>query len=151
MSNELSNFDIIDIIKQLQLDYCFGGVYSKDQLPPEQELIRTKFYIVNMQDHDEGEGTHWVVFYYNKPLTSIYFDSFGFPPPEDVEEVIKEYIYNDEDIQDLESTACGYFCITFLKFLHDKQDKQETYKAFVKIFKLDTSQNDRILQKLIYN
>jgi hypothetical protein len=71
MSNELSNFDIIDIIKQLQLDYCFGGVYSKDQLPPAQELIRTKFYIVNMQDHDEGEGTHWVVFYYNKPLTSI--------------------------------------------------------------------------------
>ena len=151
MSNELSNFDIIDIIKQLQLDYCFGGVYSKDQLPPSQELIRTKFYIVNMQDHDEGEGTHWVVFYYNKPLTSIYFDSFGFPPPEDVEEVIKEYIYNDEDIQDLESTTCGYFCIAFIKFLHDKQDKQEAYKAFVKIFKLDTSQNDRILQKLIYN
>ena len=151
MSNELSNFDIIDIIKQLQLDYCFGGVYSKDQLPPSQELIRTKFYIVNMQDHDEGEGTHWVVFYYNKPLTSIYFDSFGFPPPEDVEEVIKEYIYNDEDIQDLESTACGSFCIAFIKFLHDKQDKQEAYKAFVKIFKLDTSQNDRILQKLIYN
>jgi hypothetical protein len=151
MSNELSNFDIIDIIKQLQLDYCFGGVYSKDQLPPTQELIRTKFYIVNMQDHDEGEGTHWVVFYYNKPLTSIYFDSFGFPPPEDVEEVIKEYIYNDEDIQDLESTACGYFCIAFIKFLHDKQDKQEAYKTFVKIFKLDTSQNDRILQKLIYN
>ena len=151
MSNELSNFDIIDIIKQLQLDYCFCGVYSKDQLPPTQELIRTKFYIVNMQDHDEGEGTHWVVFYYNKPLTSIYFDSFGFPPPEDVEEVIKEYIYNDEDIQDLESTACGYFCIAFIKFLHDKQDKQEAYKAFVKIFKLDTSQNDRILQKLIYN
>ena len=149
MSNELSNFDIIDIIKQLQLDYCFGGVFSKDQLP--KELIRTKFYIVNMQDHDEGEGTHWVVFYYNKPLTSMYFDSFGFPPPEDVEEVIKEYIYNDEDIQDLESTACGYFCIAFIKFLHDKQDKQEAYKTFVKIFKLDTSQNDRILQKLIYN
>jgi hypothetical protein len=107
MSNELSNFDIINIIKELQLDSCFGGVYSKDQLP--NELI----------------------------------------PPEDVEEVIKEYIYNDEDIQDLESTTCGYFCIAFIKFLRDKQDKQEAYKTFVKIFKLDTSQNDRILQKLI--
>ncbi len=51
MSNELSNFDIIDIIKDYKLDYCFGGVYSKDQLP--KELIRTKFYIVNMQDHDK--------------------------------------------------------------------------------------------------
>ena len=47
MSNELSNFDIIDIIKDLKLDYCFGGVYSKDQLP--KELIRTKFYIVNIK------------------------------------------------------------------------------------------------------
>ena len=27
MSNELSNFDIIDIIKDLKLDHCFGGVY----------------------------------------------------------------------------------------------------------------------------
>ena len=46
MSNELSNFDIIDIIKDFKLDYCFGGVYSKDQLP--KDLTRTKFYIVNM-------------------------------------------------------------------------------------------------------
>ena len=149
MSNELSNFDIINLIKDYKLDYCFSGIYSKDLLP--RQLRRSTFYIVNMQDHDEDNGTHWVVFYYNKPLTSIYFDSFGFPPPEDVEEVIKEYIYNDEDIQDLESTACGYFCIAFIKFLHNKQDKQETYKGFVKLFKLDTSQNDRILQKLIYN
>ena len=103
-----------------------------------------------MQDHDEGEGTHWITFYYNKPLTSIYFDSFGFPPPEDIDEVIKPYIYNDEDIQDYNSSACGYFCIAFIKFMHDKQDKQEAYKGFVKLFKLDTLQNDRILQELIY-
>jgi hypothetical protein len=149
MSNELSNFDIIDIIKDLKLDHCFGGVYSKDQLP--KDLMRTKFYIVNMQDHDEGEGTHWIVFYYIKPLTSIFFDSFGFLPPEDIDEVIKPYIYNDEDVQDLDSSACGYFCIAFIKFLYNKQDKQEAYKGFLKLFKLDTLQNDKILQELIYN
>ena len=121
MSNELSNFDIIDIIKDLKLDHCFGGVYSKDQLP--KDLMRTKFYIVNMQDHYEGEGTHWIVFYYIKPLTSIFFDSFGFPPPEDIDE----------------------------EFLHNKQDKQEAYNGFLKLFKLDTSQNDKVLQELIYN
>ena len=44
MSNELSNFDIIDIIKDLKLDHCFGGVYSKDQLP--KDLMRTKFYLL---------------------------------------------------------------------------------------------------------
>ena len=148
MSNELSNFDIINLIKDYKLDYCFGGIYSKDQLP--EDLSRTKFYIVNMQDHDEGNGTHWVVFYYNKPLTSIYFDSFGFVAPTDVEKRITPYIFNDADVQDYNSSACGYFCIAFIKFLHNKQDKQEAYKGFLKLFKNETVKNDKILQRLLY-
>ena len=145
--NELSNFDIINLIKDYKLDYCFGGIYSKDQLP--EDLTRTKFYIVNMQDHDEGNGTHWVVFYYNKPLTSIYFDSFGFVAPTDVEKRITPYIFNDADVQDYNSSACGYFCIAFIKFLHNKQDKQEAYKAFLMLFKNETIKNDKILQRLL--
>ena len=146
--NELSNFDIINLIKDYKIDYCFGGIYSKDQLP--EDLSRTKFYIVNMQDHDEGNGTHWVVFYYNKPLTSIYFDSFGFVAPTDVEKRITPYIFNDADVQDYNSSACGYFCIAFIKFLHNKQDKQEAYKGFLKLFKNETVKNDKILQRLLY-
>ena len=145
--NELSNFDIINLIKDYKLDYCFGGIYSKDLLP--QDLKRTKFYIVNMQDHDEGNGTHWVVFYYNNPLTSIYFDSFGFVAPTDVENRINPYIFNDADVQDYNSSACGYFCIAFIKFLHSKQDKKEAYKAFLKLFKNETIKNDKILQRLL--
>ena len=147
MSNELSNFDIINLIKDYNIDYCFGGIYSKDLLP--QDLKRTKFYIVNMQDHDEGNGSHWVVFYYNKPLASIYFDSFGFVPPIQVENRISPYIFNDADVQDYNSSACGYFCIAFIKFLHNKQDKQEAYKAFLMLFKNETIKNDKILQQLL--
>ncbi len=55
MTNTLTNFEIIDIIKDRKLDKHFVGVYSKDQLP---ELIKDKFYIVNLQDHDEGDGSH---------------------------------------------------------------------------------------------
>ena len=100
-----------------------------------RQLRRTTFYIVNMQDHDEGNGTHWVVFYYNNPLTSIYFDSFGFVAPLQVENRINPYIFNDADVQDYNSSACGYFCIAFIKFLHNKQDKQEAFKGFLKLFK----------------
>ena len=146
--NELSNFDIMNLIKDYKLDYCFGGIYSKDLLP--RPLRRTKFYIVNMQDHDEGNGTHWVVFYYNNPLTSIYFDSFGFVAPLQVENRITPYIFNDADVQDYNSSACGYFCIAFIKFLHSKQDKQEAYKGFLKLFKNETVKNDKILQRLLY-
>jgi hypothetical protein len=146
--NELSNFELIDLIKDMKLDYHFGGVYSKDLLP--QELIREKFYIVNLQDHDEGSGTHWTVFYYNKPLTSIYFDSYGFPAPLDVENRIKPYIYNDAEIQDFNASSCGYFCLAFIKYLHNKDNKQEAYKTFLKLFKLQTIQNDKVLYKMLY-
>ena len=146
--NELSNFDIIDIIKDLKLDYSFGGVYSKDQLP--EDLMRTKFYIVNMESSNVGNGSHWVVFYYIKPLTSIYFDSFGFVAPIQVENRITPYIFNDADVQDYNSSACGYFCIAFIKFLHNRQDKQEVYKTFLKLFKNETLENDKILQQLLY-
>ena len=146
--NELSNFELMDIIKDMKLDYHFGGVFSKDQLP--KELIREKFYIVNLQDHDEGSGTHWTVFYYNKPLTSIYFDSYGFIAPLDVENSIKPYIYNDAEIQDFDASSCGYFCIAFIKFLHNKENKQETYKTFLKLFKQQTVKNDKILHNMLY-
>jgi hypothetical protein len=146
--NELSNFELMDIIKDMKLDYHFGGVFSKDQLP--KELIREKFYIVNLQDHDEGSGTHWTVFYYNKPLTSIYFDSYGFIAPLDVENSIKPYIYNNAEIQDFDASSCGYFCIAFIKFLHNKENKQEAYKTFLKLFKQQTVKNDKILHNMLY-
>lgn len=146
--NELSNFELMDIIKDMKLDYHFGGVYSKDLLP--KELIREKFYIVNLQDHDEGSGTHWTVFYYNKPLTSIYFDSYGFIAPLDVENSIKPYIYNNAEIQDFDASSCGYFCIAFIKFLHNKENKQEAYKTFLKLFKQQTVKNDKILHNMLY-
>ena len=133
---------------QRHLDYHFGGVFSKDQLP--KELIREKFYIVNLQDHDEGSGTHWTVFYYNKPLTSIYFDSYGFIAPLDVENSIKPYIYNNAEIQDFDASSCGYFCIAFIKFLHNKENKQEAYKTFLKLFKQQTVKNDKILHNMLY-
>jgi len=148
MANALSNLEIIDIIKNRNLEKHFGGVYSKDQLP--NELIKDKFYIVNLQDHDEGGGTHWTAFYYNYPSTSIYFDSYGFIAPRDVQKRITPYIFNDADIQDFNSSACGFYCIAFIKFLHDKTDKVQMYKTFLKLFKLETIKNDKILQELLY-
>ena len=147
MSNALSNLEIIDIIKNRNLEKHFGGVYSKDQL---RELIKDKFYIVNLQDHDEGNGSHWVAFYYNYPSTSIYFDSYGFIAPRDVQKRITPYIFNDKDIQDFNSSACGFYCIAFIKFLHDKTDKEQMYNTFLKLFKLETIKNDKILQELLY-
>ena len=70
--------------------------------------------------------------------------------PLDVENSIKPYIYNDAEIQDFDSSACGYFCIAFIKFLHNKENKQEAYKTFLKLFKLQTIKNDKILHNMLY-
>ena len=60
--NELSHYDLVDIITDRKLDHYFGGGYSKHQLP--KELIR--------------EICSSLVCLYNKPLTSTCFDSYGF-------------------------------------------------------------------------
>jgi len=147
-NNELSNFDIIKIIEDMKLTHVFGGVYSKDQLPT---LQRNKFYIINLESSDAGNGgSHWTVFFYNKPLTSIYYDSFGFIAPLEVQEKITPYIYNENEIQNYKSSACGYYCIAFIKFLHNKTNKEEAFKTFLKLFNLQTFKNDKILYDLLY-
>jgi hypothetical protein len=146
-NNELSNFDIIKIIENMKLTHVFGGVYSKDQLPT---LQRNKFYIINLESSDAGRGSHWTVFFYNKPLTSIYYDSFGFIAPLEVQEKIMPYIYNENEIQNYKSSACGYYCIAFIKFLHNKTNKEEAFKTFLKLFNLQTFKNDKILYDLLY-
>ena len=135
-NNELSNFDIIKIIEDMKLSHVFGGVYSKDQLPT---LERNKFYIINLQDSDAGNGTHWTVFFYNKPLTSIYYDSFGFIAPLPVQAKIKPYIYNDKEIQNYNSSTCGYYCIVsfsrskkFKKFILNLSFKLPVFRSIKK-------------------
>jgi hypothetical protein len=143
--NELSNFELLDLVKFHKLDHYFDGVYSKNELP---NLKPTKFYIINLEDSD-GPGTHWTCFYYS-PTISIYFDSYGFVPPKDVEEKIGTYIYNDKDIQDMDASSCGYYALAFILFLHDKTDKQEAFKYFLKLFSNNTAKNDEILYNLLY-
>ncbi len=145
--NTLSNVDIRNIINQYDWNYCFGGVYSKDKLPL---LKPNTFYIINFEDQNKGPGTHWTAFYYNT-WKSIYFDPFGFVAPIVVQNKLKPYIYNDDEIQNIDTnddeiqnidtTSCGLYCIGFIKFLYDKANKYNAFNSFIHIFKLDTIKN----------
>ena len=146
--NELSNIDIENIINSKGLNKYFSGVYSKDNLPA---LRKNYYYIINL-DNESGGGTHWTALYYNYPLKSIYFDAFGFIAPQDVHDKITPYIYNDTDIQDYEtSSACGYFCISFIKLLYKCDDKYKAFETFLNMFKSNTNKNDHVLYQLLYN
>jgi hypothetical protein len=59
----------------------------------------------------------------------------------------KTLLYSDKDIQDCNSSACCWYCLACINFLHDKQDKQQAFKQFLRMFKTKTTENDDILYK----
>jgi hypothetical protein len=139
----LSDIKIIDIIKKLNLP--LENILMRDEI--KKHLIKDGFYIINL-DISKNEGTHWTGVYYH-PLKSYYFDSYGFIAPAELEDKIKPYEYNDKDIQDWNSEACGWFAIAFIKFLHDKNNKEIAYKEFLKLFTSNTKENDKKLKEYL--
>lgn len=144
--NELSNFDINKIIDKLGYTNIFHGCFLKDNL----KELKNGFYIINLQSSTDGNGTHWCSLYVINPVYSIWFDSFGYPPPVEIEKLLKNYDYNKIDIQNINSSACGYYCIAFIKFMYGKSNVIKSLISFVNMFKQNTKYNDKILEKLLY-
>lgn len=144
-NNGLSSDTIDKILKPRCPNY--NGWYSKDTLPNQ---LKYGWYMVNMQDHNKGNGTHWVCLKYN-PFTSIYFDSFGVILPYDIlERCNHNMVYNEEQIQDINSTACGWFCIALILSDKDKNLNEGVFlNRYIHNFSKDTLINDRILKDLL--
>jgi hypothetical protein len=146
-SNALSDKDIIYILKSQGIK--FNGIFMKNELPSK---LKQGFYVINLQSSNIGDGTHWTALYYNYKH-SFYFDAFGFVPPVELEQKINRYTYNHKQIQNLKSTACGYYCIAFIIFMY-KRKKLELelgFKLFVDAFSTDTKKNDELLYNYLYN
>ena len=138
----LSNTELIEIAEKMKLP--LNNIIMRDEA---NEINDDGFYIVNL-DKSTGRGTHWTSLYYH-PLKSYYFDSFGFVPPEEIEDVIMPYNHNNKDIQDYNSDACGYYCIAFIKLLHSKINKEMAFDEFIRLFSKKTTDNDNILEEYL--
>jgi hypothetical protein len=81
----------------------------------------------------------------------FYFDSFGFPASSEIEDQIGEYIYSTNQIQDINSSSCGYFCIAFMMWMqeHKHKNKEICFNSFLDVFSKDTKKNELILNKLL--
>ena len=145
LKNSLSNFDIMKIIQSQGVD-DFKGVYMKDQLP---DKLERGSYIINLQSSKEGNGTHWVCLYYT-PNYSYYYDSYGFIAPLEVQKKIIPYMYNDLEIQDIDSTACGFYCVAFVLYLNKKMNIEKAFMEFINLFGKDTERNEAILHQILY-
>ena len=120
MSRTLSNFQINQYFSK---NKRFGGCYCKDEL--NNKRPGSKFWIVNMQDSDDGNGSHWVLVYDVNKKRCIYFDSYGISPPEVIKEFMrkskKPLVYSDAQYQTLDSSNCGYYCIDTINRLEKGQ------------------------------
>ena len=95
----------------------FGGVYPQDKLP--RVASYPSAFVINT-DRSEGPGEHWVAVWLDGRGKAEYFDSFGLPPSfyEGIEHFILNhsyrYRYNQRLLQDLTSSACGYYVLYFV-------------------------------------
>ena len=122
INNELDEDDIKEIARSLSIGV--KGVYVKDQLPK----LENGNYVINLN------GTsHWTGLIKDGDRY-FYFDSFGFPAPAELENAIgkKGYQWNDKDIQDIDSSSCGYYVLAFFKFTNKEANKSlfEVFTAF---------------------
>ena len=113
--------------------------------------VKKGFYVINLASETaHNGGTHWLSLYYS-PENSFYFDPFGFISPKDVEKRIIPYTYSISQIQDINSTACGFYCIGFIIYMNLQKNKMEGFKTFVNHFSSDTKENDKKLYAFLYN
>jgi len=135
----LSNIDILELLKKNNVSV--NDIIMKDC----EGSLKKGFYIVNL-DNAGGGGTHWTALYFDGKL-NIYFDSFGVAPPKNIERLLGNFIYNTEQIQDLNSELCGYYCVLFVKYLYHSRSKYYRFNEFVNLFYLP-ERNEEILKKL---
>ena len=110
--------------------------------------LKSGNYIINLDD-STGPGTHWTCLIKNNNIY-FYFDSMGVIAPARICELYKPLIYNRQQIQDINSSACGYYCIFFIKYMNIKnKNLLDIYKDFNYLFSNNTLYNDRILKKLM--
>ena len=144
LNNITSNTELLEILKNYNIN--INGVFAKDQI---KKPLKDGFYIINL-DNSDGNGTHWTALYKINDAFSLYWDSFGFPPPEYIDNILYKYDYNKKQIQDIDSTSCGFYCVAFIKFLSDKSDKLTAFKTFCNLFGKSTTDNEFILYQLLY-
>jgi hypothetical protein len=164
----LSNLDIEKICHKLKLPII--GVFSKDELPKEKKIGS---YYINLQNHNEGDGTHWVLakIYCDDEREdetiavdkkgkrvyrcgALYFDPFGLDMPKEVSEFLspfKPIPYNNRQIQGLTQTECGWYCIACDFSLETKQNEEtylQDYEKFLSLWSDKPKTNLQYLKSL---
>ena len=144
----LSNHDLIKWCRHLGIPIDKGGVLSRDQTAPHNHKIA--FFIYNLEP-SYMSGSHWVATFVKDRVIN-YFDSFGLPPFQEIvnhaDKKNLTLIHQNDQIQHLDTTTCGYFCLYFL----NEMNKGNTYFNLLQVFDVhDTMKNEKFIEKYFKN
>jgi hypothetical protein len=135
--NGLTDSELEELCKYFKIK--LNGIYEKSEV---KELVYGN-YIINLNGQ-----SHWCAMIIS-PNGNFYYDSYGFIAPENLHNLMcggSGYIWNDKQIQDINSTACGYYCIAFLKFMENPT--KQMYNEFCNLFS-HPKKNDKILFSIL--
>lgn len=135
----LSSYEIQEICTKN--DIRFNGIYCRNEIP---KVLQEGWYVLNL-DKASGDGTHWCCWCCGKTM-NLYFDSFGFPPPTDLEKRLGTYTYNSKKIQNMNSDSCGWFCLMAIKYCEDRGNTLRAFNQFLSLFSDASSKNEKILE-----
>ena len=116
----MSNFETEDAVKKIGLKN-FRGVFLRDTLP--KKLKRNECAIMNLDD-TSGDGTHCVA-WLKRGDEKWHFDSFGLPPPTELNNYLGDVLYPTEQIQPRQEVICGPLCLFVLKEMQKAKGLQE--------------------------
>jgi hypothetical protein len=119
----------------------FIGVFASDTLP--RVIGSTPALLIVNTDPISKPGTHWQAIAINKDGCGEFFCSFGLPPyiphiRKFMDRMCTSWRHNTLDLQAIDSTVCGQYCVLFLLF------KAHGYSMndYVRIFSDDCYEND---------
>jgi len=141
----MSNFDHLNWCKYLKTP--IDDVFSRDRTVPQNH--KQALFIYNLEP-SYMDGSHWIATYVKDNVTK-YFDRFGLPPfQEIVDHAKKKYLtllHQNQQIQNLYSSTCGYFCLYFFNEMHKGTD----YFDLLQVFSFDTDKNEKFIADYFKN
>ena len=142
----ISNYDLLKWGKYLNIP--IKDVLSRDETVPHNHM--QALFIYNLEPSYMG-GSHWVATYVKNGIIN-YFDSFGMPPFQEIVNHAKTknmtLLHQSDQIQNLLTTTCGYFCLYFL----NEMSKGRSYYDSLKVFNIhNTMKNEKYIENYFKN
>ena len=142
----ISNYDLLKWCKYLNIP--IKDVLSRDETAPHNH--KQALFIYNLEP-SYMSGSHWVATYVKNGIIN-YFDSFGMPPFQEIVDHAKRknitLLHQSDQIQNLLTTTCGYFCLYFL----NEMSKGRSYYDLLKVFNIhNTMKNEKYIENYFKN